>query len=186
MDKSKLKKDFLEFVGYLKKMAIINDEHCHVEENKKTGDSGMKNNGKSSDAGSRSSGHKSGESSHGGASVIDVLGRDNKAEGLYALFRTCGDPSTSQSQPYLLTVVNLLHDIIWSSSRTSTFPATPLSLDISCFIINSTRVASLVAVLSLGLMYMVGVATLFHWCENKPASTSTTKGSVAPTHHSRG
>jgi uncharacterized UBP type Zn finger protein len=52
MFKSELRKDFLEFVGYLKKMAIIHDEHCHVEEHKKTGDSGMKNNGKSSDAGS--------------------------------------------------------------------------------------------------------------------------------------
>jgi hypothetical protein len=70
--------------------------------------------------------------------VIDILCRDNKAEGLYALFKTCGDPSTSQSQPYLHTVVNLLHDIIWSSSRTSTFPATPLGRDLSCFIINST------------------------------------------------
>jgi hypothetical protein len=30
MDKSKLKKDFLEFVVYLKKMAIIHDEHCNV------------------------------------------------------------------------------------------------------------------------------------------------------------
>jgi hypothetical protein len=45
---------------------------------------------------------------------------------------------TSQSQPYLLTVVNLLHDIIWSSLRTSTFPATPLDRDLSCFIINAT------------------------------------------------
>jgi hypothetical protein len=43
MDKSELKKDFLEFVGYLKKMAIIHDEHCYVVEHKKTGDSGMKN-----------------------------------------------------------------------------------------------------------------------------------------------
>jgi hypothetical protein len=68
MDKSELKKDFLEFVGYLKKMAIIHDEHCHAVEHKKTGDSGMKNNGKSSDAGSRSSGQNSGGSSHGGAS----------------------------------------------------------------------------------------------------------------------
>jgi hypothetical protein len=32
MDKSELKKDFLEFVSYLKKMAIIHDEHCHVVE----------------------------------------------------------------------------------------------------------------------------------------------------------
>jgi hypothetical protein len=62
MDKSELKKDFLEFVAYLKKMAIIHDEHCHVLEHKKTGDSGMKNNGKSSDAGSRSSGNNSGGS----------------------------------------------------------------------------------------------------------------------------
>jgi hypothetical protein len=30
MDKSELKKDFLEFVGYLKKVVIIHDEHCHV------------------------------------------------------------------------------------------------------------------------------------------------------------
>jgi hypothetical protein len=52
---SELKKDFLEFVGYLKKMALVHDEHCHVVEHKKTGDSGMKNTGKSSDAGSRSS-----------------------------------------------------------------------------------------------------------------------------------
>jgi hypothetical protein len=117
--------------------------------------------------------------------MIDILCRDNKAEGLYALFRTCGDPSTSQSQPYLLTVVNLLHDIIWSSSRTSTFPAIPLGRNLSYFIINSTAVASLVAVFSCGLVYMVGVATLSHWCENKPGSKFTTKGSVAPTHHSR-
>jgi hypothetical protein len=40
MYKSELKKDFLEFVMYLEEMAIIHDEHCHVEEHKKTGDSG--------------------------------------------------------------------------------------------------------------------------------------------------
>jgi hypothetical protein len=49
-------------------MAIIHDEHCHVVEQKKTGDSGMKNNVKGNDAGSRSSGHNAGGSSHGGAS----------------------------------------------------------------------------------------------------------------------
>jgi hypothetical protein len=38
----------------LEDMAIIHDEHCHVAEQKKTGDSGMKNNGKGNDAGSRS------------------------------------------------------------------------------------------------------------------------------------
>jgi hypothetical protein len=68
MDKSELKTDILEFVGYLKKMAIIHDEHCHVVEQKKTGDSGMKNTGKGSDAGSRSSGHNSGGSEYGGGS----------------------------------------------------------------------------------------------------------------------
>jgi hypothetical protein len=68
MDKSELKKNFLVFVGYLKKIAIIHDEHCHVVEHKKTGDSGMKNTGKSSDAGSRSSEYNSGGSSHIGAS----------------------------------------------------------------------------------------------------------------------
>jgi hypothetical protein len=44
MDKSELKKNFLEFVGYLKKIDIIHDKHCHVVERKKIGDSGMKNN----------------------------------------------------------------------------------------------------------------------------------------------
>jgi hypothetical protein len=68
MDKSELKKDFLEFVTYLKKMAIIHDEHRHVLEHKKTGVSGMKNTGKSSDAGSRSSRHNSGGSAYGGGS----------------------------------------------------------------------------------------------------------------------
>jgi hypothetical protein len=32
VDKSELKKDFLEFVDYLKKIPIIHDEHCHVVE----------------------------------------------------------------------------------------------------------------------------------------------------------
>jgi hypothetical protein len=68
MEKSELKKDFLEFVGYLKKMDILHDEHCHVVEHRKTGDSGMKNTGKGSNAGSRSSGHNSGGSAHGGGS----------------------------------------------------------------------------------------------------------------------
>jgi hypothetical protein len=46
MDKSELKKDFLEFVKYLEEMAINHDEHCRVVEQKKTGDSGTRNNGK--------------------------------------------------------------------------------------------------------------------------------------------
>jgi hypothetical protein len=67
MDKSELKKDFLEFVKYLEEMAIIHDKHCHVVEQKKTGDSGTKNNGKGNDAGSSSSGHNAGGISHGDA-----------------------------------------------------------------------------------------------------------------------
>jgi hypothetical protein len=68
MNKSDLKKDFLEFVAYPENMAIIQDKHCHVVERKKTGDSGVSNTGKSSDAGSRSSGHNSGGRPHEGAS----------------------------------------------------------------------------------------------------------------------
>jgi hypothetical protein len=68
MDKSELKKDFLEFVKYLEEMTIIHDEHCHVVEQKKTGESGTKNTGKGNDPGSRSYGHNAGGSSHGGAS----------------------------------------------------------------------------------------------------------------------
>jgi hypothetical protein len=68
MDKSELKKNLLEFVKYLEEMAIKNDEHCHVVEHKKTGDSGTKNNGNGNDAGSRSYGPNAGGSSHGGAS----------------------------------------------------------------------------------------------------------------------
>jgi hypothetical protein len=54
MDKSELKKDFLEFVKYLEEMSIIHDEHCHVVKQKKTGDSVTKNTGKGNDPGSRS------------------------------------------------------------------------------------------------------------------------------------
>jgi hypothetical protein len=64
MDKSELKKDFLEFVKYLEEMAIIHDEHCHVVEQKETGDYGTKNNGKGNDACSRSYGHNAGGISH--------------------------------------------------------------------------------------------------------------------------
>jgi hypothetical protein len=63
MDKSDLKKDFLEFVAYLEKMAIIYDELCHVPDHKKMGDSGMKNTSKGSEAGGPSFGHNPGGSS---------------------------------------------------------------------------------------------------------------------------
>jgi hypothetical protein len=68
LDRSELKKDFLEFVAYLEKMAIIHDEHCHVVEHEKTGDSGINTTGKSNNAGSRSSGHNSRGSAYGGGS----------------------------------------------------------------------------------------------------------------------
>jgi hypothetical protein len=68
MDISELKKDSLEFVAYLEKMAIIRDEHFHVVLHKNTGDSGMKNACKSSDSGSRSSDHNSGGIPRGSAS----------------------------------------------------------------------------------------------------------------------
>jgi hypothetical protein len=80
MDMSELKKDFVEFVSYLKKMAIIHDEDCHVLEHKKTDDYGMKHTGKSSDAGSRSSGHNAGGISHEGAGN-KASDRDRKNSG---------------------------------------------------------------------------------------------------------
>jgi hypothetical protein len=84
MDKSELKKDFLEFVKYLEEMAIIHDEHCHVVELKKTGDSGTKNNGKGNDAGSRSYEHNAGGSSHivPATRRLTVTERSSDMEGL--------------------------------------------------------------------------------------------------------
>jgi hypothetical protein len=95
MDMSELKKDNLEFVKYLEEMAIIHDEHCHVVEQKKTGDSGTKNNGKSSDAGSRSSEHNFGGSSHGGASN-KASDRDRTKSGQG---RSSESASTGSSRP---------------------------------------------------------------------------------------
>jgi hypothetical protein len=80
MDMSELKRDFLEFVGYLKKVAVMHDEHCHVVEDKKTGDSGMKKTGKGSDAGSRSSGYNSAGSAYGGG-INKASDRDRTKSG---------------------------------------------------------------------------------------------------------
>jgi hypothetical protein len=77
MNMSELKRDFLDFLAYLKKMAIIHDDHCHVMEHKKTGDSGMKDIFKVRDAGSSSFGHNSGGSSHSGA-INKASDRDRK------------------------------------------------------------------------------------------------------------
>jgi hypothetical protein len=68
MDKSDLRIDFLEFVVYLKSMAIIHDEHCHAEEYMETRDTNTNNMDKSSDAEDRSSGHNPGKRSNGGGS----------------------------------------------------------------------------------------------------------------------
>jgi hypothetical protein len=57
MDKSDLKKDFLEFGAYLEKMAIIRYDHGHVVDDKNSGDSGTKNVRKYSGNAGRSSGH---------------------------------------------------------------------------------------------------------------------------------
>jgi hypothetical protein len=81
MDKSELKKDFLEFVEYLEGTATIHDEHCHVMDHKKTGDSGMKNTGKSSDAGSLSSGHNCEESAAYGGGSNKAPDRDRTKSG---------------------------------------------------------------------------------------------------------
>jgi hypothetical protein len=98
MDKSELKKGFLEFVKYLEDMAIIHAEHCHVVEQKKTGDSGTKNTGKGYDAGSRSSGHNSGGSSHGGASN-KASDRDRTKPGHGRLSDATGTGKQSAREP---------------------------------------------------------------------------------------
>jgi hypothetical protein len=98
MDMSKLKNDFLEFVAYLKKMAIIHDKNCHFVEHKKTSDSGMKISGKSSDAGSCSSGHNAGGSSHGGASNR-ASDRDRTKSGLGRSSESTGTDKQSAREP---------------------------------------------------------------------------------------
>jgi hypothetical protein len=98
MDKSEIKKDFLEFVKYLEEMAIIHDEHCHVVEHKKAGDSGTKNNGNDNDAGSRSSVHNAGGSSHGGASD-KASDRDRTKSGHRRSLESTGTGKQSAREP---------------------------------------------------------------------------------------
>jgi hypothetical protein len=98
MGLSELKKDFLEFVGHLKNMAIIHDDHWHVVEHKKTGDSGTKNTGKGNDHGSRSSGHNSGGSSHEGASN-KASDRDRTKSGHGRLSDATGTGKQSAREP---------------------------------------------------------------------------------------
>jgi hypothetical protein len=85
-------------------MAIIHDEHCNVVGQKKTGDSGTKNNGKGNDAVSRSSGHHTGGSSHGGASN-KASDRDNTRSGHGRSLESTGTgkQSVRESPPCLTT-----------------------------------------------------------------------------------
>jgi hypothetical protein len=107
MDKSDLKKNFLEFVAYLEKMAIIHDEHCYVLEYKKTGNSGMNNSGKSSDSGSRSSGHNSGESSFGvGSNKAPDRDRTKTGHGRPSDSTGTGKKSALEPSPCLNTKKN--------------------------------------------------------------------------------
>jgi hypothetical protein len=62
IDKSDLKKEFLEFVAFLEKTSIINDEHCHMVDPENTGDSKTNNTTKGSYAGGRKSGQSPGNS----------------------------------------------------------------------------------------------------------------------------
>jgi hypothetical protein len=51
MDKSDLRKDFLDFVAYVEQTASIHDEHCHAVDHKKASTYSTKNTSKVSDAG---------------------------------------------------------------------------------------------------------------------------------------
>jgi hypothetical protein len=98
MDKSELKKDFLEFVSFLKEMAIIHDAHCHVVEHKKTANSGMKITGKSRDSGSRSSGPDSGGSAYGGGTNM-ASDRDQTKSGHGKSSDSTGSGKQSAREP---------------------------------------------------------------------------------------
>jgi hypothetical protein len=104
MDKSDHKKDFLEFVAYLEKMAITYDEPCHVIDHKKTGDSGTKKIGKSSDFGSRSSKHnRGGRSSEGGSNKPSDRDRTTSGNGRSSNSNGTGKQSTREAPPCLNT-----------------------------------------------------------------------------------
>jgi hypothetical protein len=102
MNEPDLKKDLLEFVGYLKKMDIIHDEHCHAVEHKETGDSGMKNSGKSSDTGSRSSRHSSGRSPYrSGSNKYSDRDRTKSSHGRSSDSISTGKQSAREPPPCL-------------------------------------------------------------------------------------
>jgi hypothetical protein len=82
----------------LEEMAIIHDEHCHVVEQKKTCDSGMRNNCKGNDAGSRSSGLNAGGSSHGVA-INKASDRDRMKSGHEMSSESTGTGKQSAREP---------------------------------------------------------------------------------------
>jgi hypothetical protein len=100
MDKSDLKKDFLEFVAYMENMAIIHDKHCHVVKHTKTDDSSANNSGKSRDVGSRSSEHKAGGCSYGCASN-KASNRDRSKSGHGRSSDSTGTGKQSTREPSL-------------------------------------------------------------------------------------
>jgi hypothetical protein len=98
MDKSELKKDFLEFDKNLEEMAIIHDGHCHVVKHKRIGDSATKNNGKGNDAGSRSSGRNARGSAYGGGSN-KASDRDRTKSGHERSLNSTGTGKQSSREP---------------------------------------------------------------------------------------
>jgi hypothetical protein len=124
-------------------------------------------------------------------SVLDMLCRDNR-KGLcnhckhkIQFMRTRGVLRRKQSLEILLTVSIFCMIIsgVHRGHRPSLPPLWAAIFRVSSLILQGSVPSS--CILSWPRVYMVRVATLSHWCENKPARTSTIKGSVAPTHHSR-
>jgi hypothetical protein len=94
-------------------------------------------------------------------SVSDMLCRDNKEACRHCMetvtvLRTRGGPRRKQSQANLLALVNILLDIIWSSSRTPSFPGHPFGPRSVLFHPLFCRVGFLVDAFSLGLLYRSG------------------------------
>jgi hypothetical protein len=104
MEKSDLKRDFFDFAAYLEKMAIIHDEHFHVVDHKKRGDSGTKNTGRGSDAGGQNSEYKPGGiSSGGGRSKMSDRDRTKSDNGRSSDSSSTGKQSTRKPPPCLIT-----------------------------------------------------------------------------------
>jgi hypothetical protein len=100
--KPDLKKDFLDFVAYLTKMAIVQDEHCHAVDHKKLGVAGTKSIGKCSDASGRSSGHSPGGSAYiGGRNKTSDRDRTKLGNGGSSDSSGTGKQSTREPPSFL-------------------------------------------------------------------------------------